>query len=68
MTHACCLDMIVDLRKELLILLGILAPDQDVQRVFASFQLFEMLRYVKYQLRRNLAGVVGGMAYLSSQL
>jgi len=42
-THACCLDVTGDVLKELLILLGIFAPDENVKRDLAAFQRFQML-------------------------
>ena len=42
-THACCLDMIGDLREELLVLLGILASNEDMERNLSISQRLQML-------------------------
>lgn len=42
-THACCLDVIIDVGKELLVLLSILASNEDVERNLSALQRFQML-------------------------
>jgi hypothetical protein len=42
-THACCLDLSSDVGKKLFILLGIFAPDEDMERNFPTLQRFQML-------------------------
>jgi hypothetical protein len=39
-THACCLDVIIDIGKELLVLLRILASNKDMERDFPALQRF----------------------------
>jgi hypothetical protein len=42
-THACCLDMVIDIGKELLVLLRVLASNEDVERDLSALQWFQML-------------------------
>jgi hypothetical protein len=42
-THACCLDLSSDVGKELFILLGIFASDEDMERNFSTLQRFQVL-------------------------
>jgi hypothetical protein len=42
-THACCLDVFIDVGKELLILFSILASNEDVERNLSALQRFQML-------------------------
>jgi hypothetical protein len=37
-THACCLDVIIDIGKELFVLLSILASDEDMERDLSALQ------------------------------
>ena len=45
-THACCLDMIIDVGKELFILLSILASNEDVKRDLSALQGFQVFRWM----------------------
>ena len=42
-THACCLDVIGDLREELFVLFGILASNEDMERDLSTLQRIQML-------------------------
>jgi hypothetical protein len=39
-THACCLDVVIDVGKELLVLLSIFASNEDVERNLSALQRF----------------------------
>ena len=59
-THACCLDVIGDLREELFVLFGILASNEDMERDLSTLQRIQMLGYIlsiPYLCARNV-GIV----------
>jgi hypothetical protein len=66
MTHACCLDVSIDVGEELFILFGIFASNENVERNLSAFQRFQMLGWtmsVSWQPVHDL----GIMSYLSLQ-
>ncbi len=46
MTHACCLDMASDVCKQLFILLGIFASNEDVERDLSALQRLQMFGWI----------------------
>jgi hypothetical protein len=51
MTHACCLDGVCDLDKELLVLSGVLASDEDFDWEPAALDLVEVFGCEKTRVR-----------------